>query len=172
MTTVVNEGKLVKNNKKEVTILEKSPTQSMRLELNSILKKEEFKNGINFNNLWDELEKNTELKEMMYNEEGKKRLGLLQGLTNRINLNKEKNIQIIKKGTESLFVYFSSDLDYLFKTTSFYLKTSSELDFSVVTKGLTATDKKVFLSFEKHWKDLEKTNKALEKLTEKIYDKL
>lgn len=44
--------------------------------------------GATFEELWDELLKDKELWELMVNDKGEKRLGLLQGLTTRIKIGK------------------------------------------------------------------------------------
>ncbi|MGY3704950.1 hypothetical protein BW731_02145 [Vagococcus martis] len=74
--------------KKEV-----STTEMIREKLPVILK-DKFKDGATFDLLWDELYKDKSLKKVMINKNGEKRLGLLQGLSNRIKANKEENLML------------------------------------------------------------------------------
>ncbi|OPF88781.1 hypothetical protein BW731_11680 [Vagococcus martis] len=82
-----------------------SATELIREKLPVILKSK-FEDGATFDVLWDELYKDKSLKKVMINENGEKRLGLLQGLSNRIKANKEDNLMIVKKRMEKIIFTF------------------------------------------------------------------
>jgi len=108
--------------KKEV-----SATEMIREKLPVILK-DKFKDGATFDLLWDELYKDKSLKKVMVNEDGEKRLGLLQGLSNRIKANKEDNIMMVKKEDgKNHFFYYDNTLDKLSKLTSIYVGSVHEI---------------------------------------------
>ena len=111
-----------------------SDTQLMRQAIPSILKGK-FENGATFEELWNELYKDKKLAKIMLNSKKEKRLGLLQGLTNRIKADKEENIAIIRKEDgKNYYIYFDNSIEKLCKITENYLQTIKSIDTSKDSK--------------------------------------
>lgn len=149
-------------------MLKLSATAQIKEAMEVILKKKENEGGLTFNDLWDKLEDNKELKKLMYNKENKKRVGILQGLSNRVKDGKIDNIKIIKKGNNSVFIYFSNKLEYLSRLTKTYLEEVQNLDLAKITKELTAEDGSVFVTFENILNDLGDFNADILILNDKL----
>ncbi|MGY3705034.1 hypothetical protein BW731_02240 [Vagococcus martis] len=106
---------------------EVSATELIREKLPVILKSK-FEDGATFDELWNELYKDKSLKKVMVNEEGVKRLGLLQGLSNRIKANKEDNIMMVKKADgKNYFYYYDNTFEKLEKLTKIYVDSVHEI---------------------------------------------
>lgn len=106
-----------------------SATQQLR-EAIPIILQEKFSEGATFEQLWDELFLDKKLAKVMINSEKQKRLGLLQGLTNRIKDNKEENITIIKKEDgKNYYVYFDNSIEKITIITENFLKSIQAIDF-------------------------------------------
>lgn len=126
-----------------------SATAMIRGKLPVVLKNK-FEDGATFDILWDELYKDKSLKKVMVNEDGEKRLGLLQGLSNRIKANKEDNIMMVKKEDgKNYFFYYDSTLDKLSKLTSIYVGSVHEI---VTNSDVKDLDKETSEKFEKYLK--------------------
>ena len=111
-----------------------SATQQIRLELPTILKTK-YSKGATFDELWEELVKNKKLAKVMLNKDKEPRLGLLQGLSNRIKDGKEENIIIIKKyDGKNYFMYYDNTLDKQTKLTENYLYSIKNIIFDKETK--------------------------------------
>lgn len=137
-----------------------SDTQMMRCVLPVILK-EKFPKGATFEALWEELCKDKKLAIVMINSKKEKRLGLLQGLSNRIKDGKEENLMIIKKEDgKNYFMYFDDSLEKQIKLTENYLSSVKNINFDKDTK------------FEKVREDLLKEQKTLIKKLEEVNKKL
>ncbi|HCM89007.1 MULTISPECIES: hypothetical protein [Vagococcus] len=142
------------------TVEKISDTQMMRCVLPVILK-EKFPKGATFEELWDELFKDKKLAKVMINSKKEKRLGLLQGLSNRIKDGKEENLMIIKKEDgKNYFMYFDDSLEKQIKLTENYLSSVKNINFDKDTK------------FEKVKEDLLKEQKTLIKKLEEVNQKL
>lgn len=139
-----------------------SATQQLREAIPKILQ-EKFSEGANFEQLWEELYKDKKLAKLMINSKKQKRLGLLQGLTNRIKDNKEENIAIIKKEDgKNYYIYYDNSIEKLAKVTENYLQTTKGVD---TTKDSELTKEKEILLKEhlELTKKLEKVNAKLQK---------
>ena len=132
-----------------------SATQQLREVIPKILQ-ENFSEGATFEELWDELFTDKKLAKVMLNSKKQKRLGLLQGLTNRIKSNKEENIAIIKKEDgKNYYVFYDNSIDKLTKLTSNYLNTIQNITVDEETK-ITKTKEKLIKEHQ------ELTNKLME----------
>ena len=116
------------------TIKKVSDTQQLRETLPSILKTT-FKEGATFDELWEELSKNKKLAKIMYTDDKRPRLGLLQGLSNRVKDGKEENLMMVKKEDgKNYFVYYDSSLDKQIKLTISYISSIKSIEFDKDTK--------------------------------------
>lgn len=116
------------------TIKKVSDTQQLRETLPSILKTT-FKEGATFDELWEELSKNKKLAKIMYTDDKRPRLGLLQGLSNRVKDGKEENLMMVKKEDgKNYFVYCDSSLDKQIKLTISYISSIKSIEFDKDTK--------------------------------------
>lgn len=116
------------------TIKKVSDTQQLRETLPSILKTT-FKEGATFDELWEELLKNKKLAKIMYTDDKRPRLGLLQGLSNRVKDGKEENLMMVKKEDgKNYFVYYDSSLDKQIKLTISYISSIKSIEFDKDTK--------------------------------------
>ncbi|MCI0130045.1 hypothetical protein [Vagococcus sp. CY53-2] len=116
------------------TIKKVSDTQQLREALPSILKTI-FKEGATFDELWEELSKNKKLAKIMYTDDKKPRIGLLQGLSNRVKDGKEENMMMVKKEDgKNYFVYYDSSLDKQIKLTTHYISSIKSIEFDKDTK--------------------------------------
>lgn len=116
------------------TIEKISDTQQMRQAIPPILK-EKFPNGAIFEELWEELFKDKKMAKIMINKDKKPRLGLLQGLSNRIKDGKEDNLMIIKKeDSKNYIVYFDNSLEKQTKLTENYVSAIKNIEFDKDTK--------------------------------------
>ncbi|MGL5684770.1 MAG: hypothetical protein ACRCXQ_03130 [Vagococcus fluvialis] len=137
-----------------------SATAMMRNTIPNILK-EQFKNGATFDELWNELLKDKDLGKLMVNQDGKARLGLLQGLTNRIKANKESNICIVKKSDgKNYYMYYDNSIEKLTKLTSTYLDSIQNITINEGIK-LTKTKEKILKEHIELTKQLMELNKEL-----------
>lgn len=137
-----------------------SDTQMMRQEIPIVLK-EKFKDGATFEELWETLFKDKKLAKVMINSKKEKRLGLLQGLSNRIKDGKEDNLMIIKnEDGKNYFVYFDNSLEKQIKLTENYVSSIKNIEFDKDTK------------LEKVKEDLLKEQNDLIKKLEKVNLKL
>lgn len=129
-----------------------SATQQLR-EAIPIILQEKFSDGATFEQLWNELFLDKKLVKVMINSKKKKRLGLLQGLTNRIKDNKEENITIIKKEDgKNYYVYFDNSIEKITILTENFIKSIQVIDFKtdsnltkekedIVKKHMSAVEK-------------------------------
>lgn len=116
------------------TVEKVSDTQLMRQAIPLTLKSK-FKDGATFEELWEELYKDKKLAKVMINKDKKPRLGLLQGLSNRIKDNKENNLMIIKKDDgKNYFIYYDNSLEKQIKLTENYLSSIKNIEFDKDTK--------------------------------------
>lgn len=116
------------------TIEKISDTQVMRQAIPPILK-EKFSNGATFEQLWEELFKDKKMAKIMINKDKKPRLGLLQGLSNRIKDGKENNLMLVKKEDgKNYFIYYDNSLEKLTKLTENYLSSIKTITFDKDTK--------------------------------------
>lgn len=137
-----------------------SDTQQMRQEIPLILKKK-FKDGARFEELWEELFKDKEMAKIMINKDKKPRLGLLQGLNNRIKDGKENNLMIIKKDDgKNYFLYYDNSLEKQTKLTENYLSSIKNITFDKDSK------------LEKEKEDLLKEQNILIKKLEEVNKKI
>lgn len=94
-----------------------SDTALMLEKANEIMRKS--KKGYTFSELWALLEESDGgLRKVMYNEENKPRVGLLQGLINRIKVHKLPNLYY--NGSDKRIYYSTSDLALVKKLTKQY----------------------------------------------------
>lgn len=145
-----------------------SATVQIKSKLEIILKKKGNENGLTFNEAWEKLEEDKELKKLMYNKENKKRVGLLQGISNRVKDNKIDNIKLIKKSGKSVFIYFDNTLEYINLLTKNYLEDIQNLDLTTITKNLPAKDANVFVSYENTLNALTDVNTDISMLNDKL----
>lgn len=137
-----------------------SATAMMRQEIPNILK-DKYKDGATFEELWNALYEDKELAKVMLNNDKKPRYGLLQGLTNRIKVNKENNIAIIKKDDgKNYYIYFDNSIEQLVKVTDNYLSTLKDINTNEDTT-LTETKEKFLKEHQKLLKELTKINNNL-----------
>ncbi|MGY3766631.1 hypothetical protein ACWOAH_08920 [Vagococcus vulneris] len=137
-----------------------SDTQMLRQAIPLILK-EKFKEGATFEELWAELFKDKKLAKVMINTDKKPRLGLLQGLSNRIKDGKEENLMLVKKEDgKNYFMYFDNSLEKQVKLTQNYLSSFRNINFDKETK------------LDKNKEDLLKEQIELLKKLEEINKKL
>lgn len=106
-----------------------SDTQMLRQGIPLVLK-EKYKDGATFEELWEALYKDKKLAKIMINSRKEKRLGLLQGLSNRIKDDKEDNLMLVKKDDgKNYFVYCNNSIEKLTKLTENFIKTAEMVDF-------------------------------------------
>ena len=71
----------------------------------------------------------------MYTDDKRPRLGLLQGLSNRVKDGKEENMMMVKKEDgKNYFVYYDSSLDKQIKLTISYISSIKSIEFDKDTK--------------------------------------
>lgn len=116
------------------TVEKISDTQQMRQAIPIILK-EKFPKGATFEELWEELFKDKKMAKIMINKDKKPRLGLLQGLSNRIKDGKEDNLMVIKREDgKNYFIYYDNSLEKLTKLTENYVSSVKNITFDKDTK--------------------------------------
>lgn len=146
-----------------------STTTKVKEELIRLLNLEENSNGLTFTEVWEKLEE-TELKNELYNKKGKKRLGLLTGLSTRIKEGKIEGVKIIKN-SENRVIYVSNNnqVDYLFTLTSRYLKEAKSLETRSLK--LSKKQKEQMEKFEENLQSLDQKNKEIKKIASEIEKK-
>lgn len=83
--------------KKEKKRIKLSTSTKVINALQIMLSEEKYKNGASYNEVWARLESIPALKTELYNSAGKRREGVLTGITTRIKEEKISGIKVIKK---------------------------------------------------------------------------
>lgn len=148
-----------------------SATAIIRQLLPKILQEKEYKNGITAKKLWTRLEKEDNLKTQLYDKKGKKRLGIIAGLTTRVKNNKVANIKLVNKDGQNVFIYYNNDLEYLISLTKNYIEQVQNLDLKAFSKELSLKDKNIFTDLKSNLASLEANHKFLTNLNKKIISK-
>ena len=114
-----------------------SDTAFMLKKANEIMRKS--KKGYTFNELWTLLEESDSgLKKVMYNDEGRPRVGLLQGLINRIKAHKLPNLYY--NASDKRIYYSTSDLALIKKLTKQYNSEMNQLLKPILRLKLSESD--------------------------------
>lgn len=143
-----------------------STTAKVLEKMYNLLSKNE--SGLTSEELWEELMSDKELSKELLDKNGKRRNGVVVGLTTRIKNCKVDNIRVIKNSNNKL-VYIASgnNLNFVGKLTNKFIVDVRKLEFMDL-KDLSAEDKKVLKDYEKAITNLTKMSANLEKLSEKI----
>lgn len=143
-----------------------STTAKVLEKMYNLLSKNE--SGLTSDELWEELMSDNELSKELIDKNGKRRNGVVVGLTTRIKSGKIENIRVLK-GSDNKLVYISSscNLEFVSKLTNKFISDIEKIEFGGL-KELSAGDKKVLKDYEKAITNLIKMSTNLEKLSGKI----
>lgn len=143
-----------------------STTAKVLEKMNMLLAKNE--SGLTSVKLWEELMSDKGLSKELLDKNGKRRNGVVVGLTTRIKNGKVENIRVIKNNDNKLvYIACENNLGYVNKLTHKFIGDIKKLEFGDL-KELSAEDKKIVKEFEKSINSLNKATINLEKLSEKI----
>ncbi|MGM0110687.1 hypothetical protein [Enterococcus sp. DIV0187] len=98
-----------------------STTQKVLKAMRIMLAEEKNRAGLSYKEVWTRLESIPALKKELYID-GKRREGIVVGLTTRIKENKIDGIKIIKKDNRVLYISHSNDFEFLHQVTSNFIE--------------------------------------------------
>lgn len=128
----------------------------------------ENESGLNTEELWIELLKDKELGKELIGKDGKRRSGVVVGLTTRIKNGKVDNLKVVKNSNNQLvYIASANNLDFINKTTQKFINDVEKIGFGKL-KDYTAEDKKVVKKYEQVMKELYKASLGLSDLSEKL----
>lgn len=110
--------------------IKEKPTSRVRKEIPKILK--EHPEGLTFNELFDELK--TRIEDLV-DDDGKDRVGVLQGIINKLKTIPVENMRVEKKGSTVYYFYVDGKLDELERVAKTFLdevKNKSLLEYSIL----------------------------------------
>lgn len=128
----------------------------------------ENESGLNSEELWTELLKDKELGKELIDKNGKRRSGVVVGLTTRIKNGKIENLKVIKNGKNQLvYIASANSLDFINKRTMEFINDIEKIGLGKL-KDYSDEEKKVIKKYEQVTKELYKASLGLGSLSEKM----
>lgn len=143
-----------------------STTAKVLNKMQGLLSKNE--SGLNSEELWEELLKDKELGKELIGKDGKRRSGVVVGLTTRIKNGKIENLKVIKNGKNQLvYIASANSLDFINKRTMEFINDIEKIGLGKL-KDYSDEDKKVIKKYEQVTKELYKASLGLSDLSDKL----
>ncbi|MBO0467052.1 hypothetical protein JZO73_05835 [Enterococcus plantarum] len=128
----------------------------------------ENESGLKTEELWIELLKDKELGKELIDTDGKRRNGIVVGLTTRIKNGKVENIKVVKNSKNQLvYIASANSLDFINKRTMEFINDVEKIGFGK-PKDYSEDDKKIVKKYEQVIKELYKASLGLSSLSDKV----